>query len=59
MEHLNALLYSTAFQLFYDEIFQILVMDPLRIILGCIYIYIFIFLNNMHVQKVVRAETKK
>lgn len=57
--HLNALLYSTAFQLFYEEIFQILVMDPLRIILGCIYIYIFIFLNNMHVQKVVRAKNNQ
>lgn len=27
--------------------------------MGCIYIYIFIFLNSMHVQKVVKAKKKK
>lgn len=48
-KHLNALSYSTAFYFFYSEISQIIVMDSLRILMGCIYIYIFIFLNSMHV----------
>ena len=33
-------------------------MDSLRILMGCIYIYIFIFLNSMHVYKQLLEQKK-